>query len=783
MKRIFVFFSVLLLLFFSGGCDRDRAAEETSATEHVLTREAEEDGAMAGAASTAVRAPVQYTLVYTVENNGTIEGDGLQTVSHGGSGAPVTAVPAPGHHFVQWSDGAGEVRRVETDVTSDREMTAIFAPNQYTLTYTAEGNGRIDGPCEQTVNHGETGSPVTAVPAAGYHFVSWSDGVASARRSDAGVSSDLGVKATFDLNRYNLSYTPGDHGTIEGAASQTVSHHGSGTLVTAVPEKGYHFAGWSDGVSEAARTDASVSRDISVTAEFAIDTYTVSGAVSGLAPENPFVLLLNDDEELTISADGRFTFLTPLLDEQSYEVAVLSHPSAPNQTCTVSRGAGTISAEEVTDIDVECTFVTYTIGGKVAGLPAGNQIALRNRKEEELVIHSDGDFVFAEALNDGDSYEVSIHNQQLDPEWFCAVENAAGTLAGEDVTDIDIACFPEAELQPISGNRKIDLQWNSLDFEGATFRLCRAKEDIAPLGFENCAELQGGVLLSSVSAPYTASNLSNEVSYWFQLEVRHPSGRRTFSNVVTATPVGGLNDTGIDWCIGADSNRSRDETRAEKAAYCQTLAATYPGQDARHGRDIPARANTLSKTGQGPAGFDITRICMSGEAAGEGKCPPNPSLGDGRHDWACNRDNVTGLMWEVKANSGLRNRSSTYSWYNPDEKNNGGEPGQRNGGSCTGSDCDTLSFIGAVNGTGLCGASDWRLPTRKELLSIVDNGRFGPAIDPVLFPNSPSSNFWSSSPYADQANSAWQVSSQTGETAPQVKNRSNHVRLVRMSGD
>ena len=56
--------------------------------------------------------------------------------------------------------------------------------------------------------------------------------------------------------------------------------------MTAVPESGYHFIGWSDGVETAARTYSDVRATSTVTAYFAADpttppTTTVSGLRSG----------------------------------------------------------------------------------------------------------------------------------------------------------------------------------------------------------------------------------------------------------------------------------------------------------------------------------------------------------------------------------------------------------------------------------------------------------------------------------------------------------------------
>ena len=52
----------------------------------------------------------------------------------------------------------------------------------------------------------------------------------------------------------------------------------------------------------------------------------------------------------------------------------------------------------------------------------------------------------------------------------------------------------------------------------------------------------------------------------------------------------------------------------------------------------------------------------------------------------------------------------------------------------------------------LDGASDWRLPTRLELLSIVDHTRAKPAIDEAVFPSTPPKPFWTATrqPFPNQ---------------------------------
>jgi hypothetical protein len=83
------------------------------------------------------------------------------------------------------------------------------------------------------------------------------------------------------------------------------------------------------------------------------------------------------------------------------------------------------------------------------------------------------------------------------------------------------------------------------------------------------------------------------------------------------------------------------------------------------------------------------------------------------------------------------------------------------------------------------GSYGWRLPTPKELLSIVDNGRYDPAINTDLFPGTTDEWFWTSADFASTAdadqNKAWFVRFDRGFLSHKVKTESEnmHVRCVR----
>jgi hypothetical protein len=238
-----------------------------------------------------------YQLHYVAGTGGTVSGTASQTVNYNASGSAVTAVPNAGYHFVRWSDGLTAAARTDTNITADKSVTATFAINTYTLTYTAGSGGTISGTSPQTVNYNTSGTTVTAVPATGYHFVGWSDGEATSTRTDTGVVGNITVSAIFAVDAPDtrtLVYTAGSGGTISGTSPQTVVVGGSGTAVTAVPNSGYHFVRWNDGITTPTRTDSNVTTDRSVTAEFALDavetrtlTYAAGpgGVISGTSPQ------------------------------------------------------------------------------------------------------------------------------------------------------------------------------------------------------------------------------------------------------------------------------------------------------------------------------------------------------------------------------------------------------------------------------------------------------------------------------------------------------------------
>ncbi|MDH4200039.1 MAG: hypothetical protein OEV66_06630, partial [Spirochaetia bacterium] len=168
-----------------------------------------------------------------------------------------------------------------------------------------------------------------------------------------------------------------------------------------------------------------------------IPKYSVGGAVSGLATGNNVVLQNNFGDNLTVNANGAFTFATTLLNAAAYSVTVLTQPTTPNQTCSVTGGAGSISSANVAGVVVNCATTQYTVGGAVSGMNGGDSISLLNNNANPITLGANGSFTFP-LQDDGSTYNVIIASMPATS--TCSVGGNPGTLAGANVTNITITC-------------------------------------------------------------------------------------------------------------------------------------------------------------------------------------------------------------------------------------------------------------------------------------------------------------------------------------------------------
>src|SRR6266704_3863803 len=164
----------------------------------------------------------------------------------------------------------------------------------------------------------------------------------------------------------------------------------------------------------------------------AANTFTVGGTVSGLS--GTVVLRNNGGNDLTVSANGSFTFPAPVAQGSPYAVTVLTQPAG--QSCSVANGTGTVAGANITNVAVTCAANTFTVGGTISGL-AGT-VVLQNNGGDNLTISMNGGFAFATAVANASPYAVTVLAQPAGQ--TCTVANGSGTLAGANITNVTVTC-------------------------------------------------------------------------------------------------------------------------------------------------------------------------------------------------------------------------------------------------------------------------------------------------------------------------------------------------------
>ena len=234
-------------------------------------------------------APVPYSITINAENGSVTY---PQTKC---DDMLLTANPYYGYHFTQWSDGNTNNPRTFV-LTKDTTFTAQFAPNQYTLSLQCnENQGTVEG---AGVFDYLAQVQISATPAYGYHFSSWSDGNTANPRTIT-VTKDVALTANFAPNKYSINVScNAEQGSVTGSGSY---NYLSNRTIEATSNYGYHFKQWSDGNTDNPRT-IELRQDTAFVAIFDVDKYGTCG-------DNLQLTWRYDtgSQTLTISGDGDLT--------------------------------------------------------------------------------------------------------------------------------------------------------------------------------------------------------------------------------------------------------------------------------------------------------------------------------------------------------------------------------------------------------------------------------------------------------------------------------------------
>ena len=238
---------------------------------------------------TATWTPITYTIDYDLAG-GSVAG-GLPA-SYTIESAAITLVnpTRTGYTFKGWKlDGAGEAQMTVTIAagsTGNKAYTATWQINQYTITFDSNGGSTVPSITQ------DYASAVTA-PAAptktGYTFAGWNQAVPTTIPAE-----NMTLTAQWTINQYTITFDTDGGSTVPSITQD----YNSAVTAPADPTKtGYTFAGWTPAVPSTIPAE-----DITVKAQWTINTYSVSITGAGVTADN-MNPKYQDDVVITVAED------------------------------------------------------------------------------------------------------------------------------------------------------------------------------------------------------------------------------------------------------------------------------------------------------------------------------------------------------------------------------------------------------------------------------------------------------------------------------------------------
>ena len=203
---------------------------------------------------------VNYSISYNL-NGGTDEGNpNSYTVE---SDFTLKNPTKEGYTFAGWSgtDISGTEKAVTIkNATGNREYTANWTANQYTITFNTDGGSEVES---ITQDYGTTIAKPTDPTKTGYTFAGWSEEIPATM-----PAGNMTVKAKWTINKYTITFDT-DGGSEIAPITQD---YGMEITAPANPTKtGYTFDGW-----DAEIPTTMPANNLTITAKWKINKYTVT---------------------------------------------------------------------------------------------------------------------------------------------------------------------------------------------------------------------------------------------------------------------------------------------------------------------------------------------------------------------------------------------------------------------------------------------------------------------------------------------------------------------------
>ncbi len=261
---------------------------------------------------TAYFKPAQFTLsvIASPADKGSVTRSPNKASYDFNEAVTLTAVPVSGWVFAGWSgDLTGTTNPATVNVTKNMVITATFAQS-FTVTTSANpaGGGTVTlNPSKATYQPGEQ-VQVTATANSGYSFTNWSGALSGTNPTETiTVNGNLNIVANFSAAQYTFSATSSGNGSVAWTPNKALYGNGEVVTVTATPNSGYFFVGWTGAVTSTTNPlEVTINGNTSVMAHFAPIAYytlTVNTVGDGTVTVEPQMAQYPTGTVVTLTAE------------------------------------------------------------------------------------------------------------------------------------------------------------------------------------------------------------------------------------------------------------------------------------------------------------------------------------------------------------------------------------------------------------------------------------------------------------------------------------------------
>jgi len=321
-------------------------------------------------------------------------------------------------------------------------------------------------------------------------------------------------------------------------------------------------------------------------------TYKIGGAVSGLT--GTLVLQNDGGDNLSIAADGAFSFSTALANGAAYSVSVATLPSG--QTCTVSRGNGTVSGSDVTTVAVVCVTTP-------AGAPAAPTVSVSySVKSVNLTWSAVSGATYYNVLKNPDgasgytplvsnstatSYQDAIAAHRADwlnMRYIVEACNASGCAASNEITSLDLIKAIGYFKASNTGSNDLFGYALSLSADGNTLAVGAAKEDSGAMGInmdqaDDCSAAAPVNCAADSGAVYVFTHSGSTWSQQAYVKASNTGANDGFGHTLSLSSDGNTLAVGAadedSAAVGIDANQVNDCAAAAPTNCAANSGAVY----------------------------------------------------------------------------------------------------------------------------------------------------------------------------------------------------------------